>query len=83
MVELDGDLRLVDEALDELLVGAELGQDLLDDDRLLEALDLAQLAEEDLAHPPAGEAFQEQVTPEDLRESLRFVGDGRRHCDPT
>jgi hypothetical protein len=38
VVELDGDLRLVDEALDELLVGAQVGQDLLDDDQLLEAL---------------------------------------------
>ena len=51
MLQLDRDLRLVDEALDELLVGDEVWKDLLDDDELFEALDLAQLREKNFAHP--------------------------------
>jgi hypothetical protein len=55
-------------SLDEFLVGNQIRQNLFDDDELFEALDLAELGEEDLAHPAARKALQEKVPAEDQRE---------------
>ena len=60
VVELDGDLRLIDEADDEVVVGGELRQDFLDDDKLFEAGDLADLGEKDLAHAAARQALEQE-----------------------
>ena len=78
--ELDRDLRLVDEALDELAVGGEVGQDLLDDAELLEAGELPALGEEDLAHAAAAQTTQEEIASEHFRNRLvpsgRYAGGG-------
>ena len=50
MREAHRELRLVDEHVDEVLAPRELGQDPLDDEDLLEALDAVALGLEDLGH---------------------------------
>src|SRR4029079_2449864 len=55
--ELPGDLRLVDEHLDEVAVLAHRRQDPLDRDDLLEPLDAVALRLEELGHAAAAEAL--------------------------
>src|SRR5205814_9930986 len=62
--ELSGDLRLVDEHLDEVAVLAHRRQDSLDRDDLLEALDAVALGLEDLCHAADADAIEQQVFPE-------------------
>ena len=75
VLELDRDLRLVDEARDELRVGGEVRQHLLDHRELLEPGE-AVLREEDLAHAAARQTLDEQVAPEHLGQagSTRPIG---------
>ena len=68
VLQLDRDLRLVDEPRDELRVGGEVRQHLLDDGELLEPGE-AVLREEDLAHAAARQPLDQQVAPEDLRQA--------------
>src|SRR5690606_22330518 len=65
VLQLDRDLRLVDEPRDELLVGGEVRQHLLDHRELLEP-GKPVLGEKDLAHTAARQALHEQVAPEYL-----------------
>ena len=62
--ELHGDARLVHEHRDELGVLAHGGQDLLDGEQTLEALDAEGLGDEDLGHSADGDPLEEQVFPE-------------------
>ena len=62
--ELTGDLRLVDEHLDEVAVLAHRREDPLDGDDLLEALDAVALGLEDLGHPADADALEQQVLAE-------------------
>jgi hypothetical protein len=59
--ELPGDLRLVDEHLDEVAVLAHRRQDPLDRDDLLEAFDAIRLGFEDLRHAADADAIEQQV----------------------
>src|SRR4029079_4270300 len=59
--ELPGDLRLIDEHLDEVAVLAHRGQDSLDRDDLLEALDAVALGLEDLRHPADADAIEQEI----------------------
>jgi hypothetical protein len=77
VLELDGDLGLVDEARDELLVLGEVGQHLLDHAQLLEA-GQAVLGEEDLTHPAAREALDQEVATEHLGQRRVDLGDRPR-----
>ena len=54
--------RLVEEHRDEPLLLAEVRQDALDRDLLLEALDPGALGEEDLGHAARGEALDDAVS---------------------
>ena len=67
VLQLDRDLCLVDEAADEVAIGAEVREDLLDDRELLEAGE-AVFCEEDLPHPAAREPLHQQIAPEHLRQ---------------
>ena len=64
MRELHGDARLVHEHGDELGVLAHGGQDLLDGEQPLEALDAEGLGDKDLGHSADGDPLEEQVFPE-------------------
>jgi hypothetical protein len=76
--EAHGELRLVDEHVDEERALGELGQDALDDDDLLEALDAEALRLEDLGHAALAEPLEQPVAPE--RSSLGgFVVGARAH----
>src|SRR5436190_23399731 len=66
VLELDRDLRLVDEPRDERRVRGEVREDLLDHRELLEARE-AVLRQKDLAHAAARESLHEQVPNEHLR----------------
>ena len=68
VLQLDRDLRLVDEPRDELLVGHEVRQDLLDHRELLEPCESV-LGEENLSHSAARQPLDKQVPPEYLREA--------------
>ena len=59
-----GDLHFVDEAVDEVFVFGKLRQDLLNDDELLEAFDLAELGQKDLAHAAARQPLEQEKSPE-------------------
>ena len=63
----DGRLRLLDEALHELVVARELVADLLHDELLLEAARAAQRRQDDARHAAARELALEHVLAEDLR----------------
>ena len=67
MRQVDGGLRLEDEAADELVVARELVADLLHDELLLEAARAAQGRQDDAGHPAARELALEHVLAEDLR----------------
>src|SRR5262249_48348011 len=78
--QVDGQLRLVDEHVDELLVGGEVREDALDDDDLLEASRARHLRLEDLGHAADRDAVQQDETAEGRRENWeRKV---RRHFRP-
>ncbi len=62
--ETNGELRLVHEHVDEVLAARELGQDSLDDEDLLEALDPVALGLEDLRHAALAEPFEKAVATE-------------------
>jgi hypothetical protein len=62
--ELAGDLGFIDEHLDEVLVLPHRGEDPLDGDDLLEALDAVALGLEDLGHATDADAIEEQVLAE-------------------
>ena len=62
--ELAGDLRFIDEHLDEVAVLAHRRQDPLDGDHLLEAFDAIALGLEDLGHAADADAIEQQVFPE-------------------
>ena len=61
--ELPGDLRLVDEHLDEVAVLAHRGENSLDRDDLLEALHAVGLGLEDLCHPADADPVEQEVFP--------------------
>ena len=61
VVELDGDLRLVLEHRDELVVLGDVREDALDRDRALEALDPILLGLVDLGHAADAHALEQQV----------------------
>jgi hypothetical protein len=73
VIELRGDPRLVDEHLDERLVGREVREDLLDRDQLLEAVIAAECGLEQLRHPTDRQPVQDGVPADRLRR-------GRAHC---
>ncbi len=62
--EAHGELGLVDEHVDELGAARELGQDALDDEDLLEALDAVALGLEDLRHAALAQPLQQAVATE-------------------
>ena len=64
VLQLHGDLRLVDEHRDELVVLGDVRQDALDGDQALEALDAEGLRLEDLGHPPDVDPLEEVVLAE-------------------
>ncbi len=75
VLELRGELRLVDEHGDEVGVVGEVRQDLLDRDRLLEALDAPHARLPDLGHAADGDPLEQRV----LAELARTAGGaGRR-----
>ena len=92
VLELDRDLRLVDEPRDERLVGREVREHLLDDDKLLEPREPV-LGEKDFAHAAAGEPLDQEIAPEHLRQARilapewatlgAFVGLCLQRCNPT
>ena len=61
MVELDGDAGLVDEEVDELPIFEEGGEDLLDDEDLLEAGHALGAGAPDLGHAAGGDLLQDNV----------------------
>ena len=61
VIQLGGELGLVDEHVDEVLVLGGLGEDLLDGDTLLEALDPLSARLPDLGHTPQPDALLEGV----------------------
>ena len=67
MAQRDGDVRLFDEAPDELLIEGELVADLLHDETLLEAAGPAEGREDHPSHAAARELALEHVLAEDLR----------------
>src|SRR6185295_2314216 len=68
------------EALDELTVLGQVGEDLLDDAELLEALRALHAGQEDLSHPAGGDGRHERVPAEGDRleraQSSGLVLDG-------
>ena len=62
--QADRELGLVDEHVDEVLAARELGQDPLDDEDLLEALDAIALGLEDLRHAALPEALEQAIATE-------------------
>jgi hypothetical protein len=66
VAELRGEAGLAHERADELLVGGEGGQEALQRDLALEALDAALLGAEDLGHATDAEALEDLVVPEHL-----------------
>jgi hypothetical protein len=70
------DLRLLDEHLREVLVLGEARVDHLERDELLEAGDAAGLRDVDLGHAADGDASQQGVVTELLREIVRVEGQG-------
>ena len=74
VVELRGQLRFIDEHLDEFLVVREVRQDLLDRDDLLKSLFSALPRLPHFGHAAGGDLFKEHVRPETHAVSrLRFV----------
>ena len=59
-----GELGLVDEHVHELLAPRELGQDALDDEDLLEALDAVALGLEDLRHAALPQPLEQAIATE-------------------
>ena len=72
--EHDGDLRLVDQHLDELGTGGDVGEDSLDDDRALDPFGVHRLAPEDLGHPPLGDLLNQLILPKRGRLLRIHVG---------
>ena len=64
MTQLRGDLRLVDEHLDELFVLGDGREDALDRDQLFEALDADGLGLVDLGHPADVDAVEQEILSE-------------------
>ncbi len=64
VLEQHGDPRLVDEELHELLVAREIVEDLLDDERLLEASEAVGAGLPDLSHATDRDPFDEVILPE-------------------
>ena len=64
MLQLHGDLRLVDEHRDELFVLGDVREDALDGEQPLEALDAERLGLEDLGHTADVDPLEEVVLPE-------------------
>ena len=64
VVELDRDLRLVDEHADELAVLGDVGEDALDRHLALEAGDSGEPGAEHLGHASGVDALEQRVTPE-------------------
>ncbi len=88
VVELRGQLGLIDEHLDEVLVVRQMGKDLLDGDRLLESFDAAHPRLPDLGHAARGDLLDHHVLAElhAVRDFLfldarcfRRCEDGLRH----
>jgi hypothetical protein len=73
VIETGGQLRLVEEQLDELRIVRELGQDLLEHEQLLEALRTDRAREVELGHAPAGDPPHDLVRPEPSYRSRRMV----------
>ena len=69
VLELDRDLSLVDEARDELCIGREVREHLLDHTELLEAGE-AMLREENLSHTAPRETLDQEVPTEHLWQPL-------------
>jgi len=61
-----GDPGLVDEALDEVGLAGQVGQDLLDDDQALDTGQAGLARQEDLAHPPRAQRPDDVVPTESL-----------------
>jgi hypothetical protein len=81
--QMPGDLRLVDEHRDEVFVLRHRGEDPLDRDDLLEALDAERLGGVDLRHPADSEAIEEEVLPERDDAIARPPSAGRRRSGRT
>jgi len=64
VIQEGGQLRLVDEGGDELLLVREVGKDLLDGDELLEPLDADDLRPVQLGHPARSEFFDQEILSE-------------------
>src|SRR5690606_42138024 len=65
--EGDGELGLVDQHPDELLIRGERREDALDDQLLLEAARPCRLGAVDLRHAPRAEPLEEEEFPEEFR----------------
>jgi hypothetical protein len=76
--EANGELRLVDEHLHELIALGERREDALDDDDLLEALDAVALGLEDLGHAALAEPLEEAIAPEG-RVHLAYLDSPAHH----
>ena len=73
VLQLDRDLRFVDESRDELRIGGEVREHLLDHRELLEPGE-AVLGEKDFAHAAARQALHEEVATEHLRKGRILPG---------
>jgi hypothetical protein len=67
MRERGGDPRLVQEHVDELLLGVQVREDALDHDDALEPAVVELHGAKDLGHPPDRHAIEEEVATERLR----------------
>lgn len=72
MTELHERVRLAHEELDEARIDRELREDLLHDERLLEAAEASEAGAVHARHPPACQEAVEQVAPEGLRLPRRL-----------
>ena len=64
VIELGGQLRFIDEHLDEVLIVGKVRQDFLDGDDLLKSFDAAHARFPDLGHAAGGDLFEEDVLSE-------------------
>src|SRR5262249_32171494 len=81
VLELDGDLRLVDQHLHEVIVRGEVRVDHLQRDQLLEALEALGRREVNLRHPAGGDLLNEPIRTElPPRLSDRFRHRSRPHA---
>ncbi len=76
VAQLNADPRLVDEHRDELFILRHRGEDLLDRDELLEALDPERLGDEHLRHSTDVDALEEEVLAKGRRFLHRVEGPG-------